>query len=123
MQRCDYAPGERWNVADHDVRSEPTQEARFLFSESGHEVLECRSAPDAFCGVDIQAVDLNHPGIAVQADQVAPVAKCVREQTERRARSYRHLRVRACPKESADDFDGARGVAETVPRDVKDDAI
>ena len=71
----------------------------------------------------IQAVDLDYPCIALQLDELTPVMKDVREQVARRGGFDDHTSLRLRPEHGVDDLDGARRVPETVPRDVKDDAI
>ena len=64
------------------------------------------------------------PGVALQLDELASVRRASRCEQPVRRRGFHHdVGVRACAEHRVDDLDGARRVAEAVPRNVKDDGI
>jgi hypothetical protein len=80
-----------------------------------HARLKLDSLPNASGGIDAQAVDLHHSGVALQLDEVAPPIKGAREQPERRGSFHHDVCLRSRAKQGVNDFDRPRGVAETVP--------
>ena len=92
-------------------------------TNAGSCVLELDSLPDGFLSVHRQTVDLNHTGIASEIDELASAVKRVREQVKRGGRFDDDVGVGSRAQRGADNLDHARRMAESVSRDVKDDAI
>ena len=121
--RVSGGDGKRWNVADGHACPALAQVCRFRCGEGRQALLKLDSLPNAACGVHVQAVDLHHPRIALQFDELTSPLKGAGEQPERRGGFHHDVRLRPCAEQRVDDRGCARRVAETVPRDVKDDAI
>jgi hypothetical protein len=79
--------------------------------------------PDACTCIDVQAVDLHHPWIALQLDKLASARQGPGEQAQRGGGFYHDVGVGPRAKHRVDHLDRPRRMTEPVPRDIKDDAI
>src|SRR5262245_52493231 len=111
------------DVADDEVGAAGCQVSRFCVRLLVQLGMERLGTSDALYFVDPKSVDLHHACITLHLREVRRPTERVVEDPPGCRRPNSYLQVRALPPEGSNELDAARGVAEAVPGDIKNNAI
>ena len=105
---------ERRNVSNHNMRTGLTEVCRLRRGERRQFALKYQRVLKTRLDIDGQAVDLPHPCVARQRDELAAALEGACEQPEWRRCLDDDMRVGTRAKHRVNDLDGAGRVSETV---------